>query len=291
MSSSSFTDEFVCNNLFQTLATHHVDLPHETPHLYELKDFEPGKVRPYDTIFVKTDLLDDFLRQMRRLISVPFHLITGHSDLSPSDRASEAITMDPNIVSWRAQNVAFETFKIRALPIGLTEPSRPFGDRRVVQRAFRKFADPSFVKSDKIAVTVSSPTHPIREGLNAAISELKDRFSTEMDISGDGRLEYESYLNFLGAHKYALVPRGNGIDSHRCYECILTRTVPVVVTDSAPAFYSKLPVIVLQPEPGDDLRAVVEKFLLKLRAGRLPPLPTDEQWKRCADILRVENFS
>lgn len=285
------SDTFVSYNFFQTLADHHVDLPHETPHLYQPVDFEPSKVKPYDTIFVKTDLLDGFVQHVRRLVHEPYHLITGHSDLSPSEGATEALIRDPKVVSWMAQNAAFETFKLTSLPMGLTEPSRDFGNRDVVRAAFAKFSDPSFVKSDKMLVTNSSPTHPIRAALNSAVTDLADRFSTEMFVAEGGRLEYAEYLDMLGRHKYALVPRGNALDCHRVYECILTRTVPVVVTDSPPAFYNKLPVIVLQPEDGDDLRAVIEKFLLRIRVGKLPPLPTDAEWTHYADLLRVENFS
>jgi hypothetical protein len=283
--------EFVCNNFFQTLAKHHIDLPHETPHLYDLRDFNPAEVRAYDAIFVKTDLLDDFVRDIRKFVNVPFHLITGHSDLTPSDAASEAIMRDPGIVSWRAQNVAFETFKLKALPMGLTEPSRPFGDRYIVQRAFRKFSDPNFVKADKIAVTHASDTHPIRSALNAIVDGFKFRFPSEMTLAGGERLGYDKYLDFLGEHKYALVPRGNAIDCHRVYECVLTRTVPVLVTDSPPAFYSKLPVIILQPGPNDGLDDMIEKFLMKMRCGNLPPYPSDEEWTKYADILRTSNYA
>jgi hypothetical protein len=289
-SSDALVDVFFCNNFVQTLATHHVDAPHETQHLYDLRDFDPAKVMAYDVVFVKTDFLDAFVHRVRKFVSVPFHLVTGHSDLTPSDDATEAITRDPDIVSWCAQNVTFETFKIRALPMGLTEPSRPFGDRRIVQKAFRKFADPGFVKADKIAVTHSSATHPIRPIVNAIVDGFKSRFSSEMAIAGGERIGYEEYLDFLGKNRYALVPRGNGIDCQRVYECILVRTVPVIVTDSPPAFYNKLPVIVLQPGPNGDIGDMIEKFLLKLRTGNLPPLPTNEEWKKYADVLRIENF-
>lgn len=283
--------EFVCNNFFQTLAKHHYDAVHETPHLYDMHDFDPSEVRAYDTVFVKTDLLDSFLGRVRPLVRAPFRLVTGHSDLTPSDDATELIMRDPGIVSWKAQNVSFETFKLSSIPMGLSEPSRPFGNQDVVNRAVEKFSDPAFVKADKIVVPNSSPTHPIRAAVNDVVDRLKDRFSQEMKVLENVRLGYGDYLDSIGAYKYCLVVRGNAIDCHRVYECVLARTVPVLISDGAPAFYKNLPVIVLQPGPNDDLERVVEKFLLKIRLGELPPLPTEEEWKRYADILRTDNYA
>ena len=89
----------VCNNYFQTSCVHHLDIVHETPHLYDFKDdFHPDNIKSGDRVFVKTDFLDAFLARVRPSIGVPFVLVTGHSDLSPSDEAVSFVSKDPDIL-------------------------------------------------------------------------------------------------------------------------------------------------------------------------------------------------
>jgi hypothetical protein len=279
---------FACNNYFQTTAAHHVDAPHETPHLYSARAFDVHAIEPFDAVFVKTDYLDGFLRVIRPHIRVPFRLVTGHSDLSPSPTACAHVMRDPGILSWKAQNVSFETFKLRALPMGFAEPSRAFGDQDVVRAAGDKAAAADAAKKAAVAVPAASATHPVRAELAAAIGALAaEDVGTVLAVAGPERMDYAAYMDFLGEHEYALVPRGNAIDCHRVYECIVARTVPVLVTDEVPAFYARLPVIVLQPAEGESIYDVVRRFLAELKAGLAPPLPTPAEWEAAIDSFRV----
>lgn len=279
---------FACNNFFQCCADHHVDAPHETPHLYVSKaEFDPYAVQPHETVFVKTDFLDQFLDVIRPHIRAPFSLITGHSDLSPSAGAIERIMMDADIATWYAQNVSVENFKLRALPMGFSEPSRSFGDQAVVEAAraaFAKFPN----KTSTLAVPPTGPTHPIR----AAVSEAVERLKTEdvaacFDVAAD-KMSFGEYLEFVGRHEFCIVPRGNAIDTHRFYECIVTRTVPVIVSDEIPAFYNRLPFIVLQPRGDETVYDVLRRFAEELRAGLTPPLPSAEEWEGYIDAIKVD---
>ena len=275
---------FVCNNYWQTTCQHHLDIAHETPHLYDFKDdFHPKNIKSGDRVFVKTDFLDAFLARVRPSIEAPFALVTGHSDMSPSPEAASFVSRDPGIVSWEAQNIEFETDKIKALPMGLSEPSRPIGDQSAFVLALgdRK-------KAPKLAVPVMGDTHPVRAGLKIAIEELvAGAYGNLFDIP-EGRQSPPDYLDLLGRNEYVLAPRGNAIDIHRVYEAVLMRTVPVYVGEPAPAFYGHLPVIVLQPNgPDDTLTDMLERFLAALRDGKLPPLPTPEEWEKHIEKIAI----
>ena len=277
---------FVCNNYWQTTCKHRIDAPHETPHLYDFEgDFHPSKIEAGDRVFVKTDFLDAFLARVRPSIAVPFVLVTGHSDLSPSPEAVAFVGRDPGIAAWEAQNIEFETDKIKALPMGLSEPSRPIGDQSAFVLALgdRK-------KARKLAVPAMGVTHPVRAGLRIAIEELADGVYGNLFDIPEGRQSPPDYLDLLGRNEYVLAPRGNAIDIHRVAEAVLMRTVPVYVGEPVPAFYRHLPVLLLQPNgPDDTLTAMLERFLEAMCDGTLPPLPTPEEWEKYIEQITIPN--
>lgn len=283
------TVKYACNNFYQSIASHHVDAPHETPHLYELRQFAPQLIRPNDVVFVKTDFLAVFLDNLRQFISSPFHLVTGHSDATPSEEAIQRVLSDPLVISWRAQNTPIEAFKLTALPMGLPEPTRSFGDQSTVAAAA---ATAQFrTKRPALAVPACLPTHPLRSMASAAVEALSARaeFKGMIAIAPE-RATLSHYLDFLAGYEYALCVRGNAIDCHRVYEAILVRTVPVYVGTVIPAFYNRLPVIVIQINDNagsEDVEAALARFLADVVEGRAPPLPSSAEWDRYAALLEA----
>ena len=130
--------------------------------------------------------------------------------------------------------------------------------------------------------------------MRAAIAEAIGALRTEdvapcFDVA-DEKMSFGDYLDFIGGHEFCLVPRGNAIDTHRFYECIVTRTVPVIVSDEVPAFYNRFPMIVLQPRGEESVYDVLRRFAEELRAGLTPALPTADEWAGYIDAIRVDNL-
>ena len=169
--------------------------------------------------------------------------------------------------------------------MGLSEPSRPIGD----QSAF-VLSMGDRTKVSKIAVPIMGDTHPVRTGLKLSVEELASgAYADLFDIPGE-RQSLPDYLDLLGRNEYVLAPRGNAIDIHRVYEAILMRTVPVYVGEPVPAFYRNLPVIILQPNgPDDTLTDMLERFVVAMRDGKLPPLPTTDEWDSFIGLLTIPN--
>lgn len=256
----------VCNNFWQTLARHHLDLPHDTAHLYSPRDgpFLPEDVVPDDVVFVKTDLLDFFVAHALPRVRCRFVLVTGHSDLTPSPGAADAVLRDPRVVRWLAQNVVVDDDghapahhpKLTHIPIGLSEPDRPFGNQGVVEECMARVAAVADLRDPRVFFPAAGPTHPLREALAHVHHPNLARCSD--------RLSFRDYLARLGAHAYALCPRGNGPDVHRVHEAILMRTVPIYVSDVVPALFARLPVVVVRSV--EALRRVLDS----------PPLAPDQ---------------
>jgi len=64
------------------------------------------------------------------------------------------------------------------------------------------------------------------------------------------------YLSGLVSHKFSLCPRGNGIDTHRLWESLYCRTVPVVRYERAHRNFLDLPILFV-----DDWNQVTEEYL------------------------------
>lgn len=245
---------YVCYNFLQTLAHHRIDLPHETKHLYDFDPhavFDPRAVTPSaNVVFVKTDLLDEFTERVMDRIEVPFVLITGNSDLSPSRNATRRILSCPLVRRWASTNVAIrhDSPITRGMPIGLSEPDRPIGDQAAVARcvAFAKTK-----KQRRVFFPPCGPTHPVRARLASFEHPSVDRL--------DGKKSFEDYLKTMGGYRWVVCPRGNGIDVHRVWEALLLRCIPVYVADSydnVPLAYREFPMI--RVATVDDLAAVID---------------------------------
>lgn len=248
---------FLCNNFWQSLAQHHVDLPHETQHLYDASPFVPEDVRDGDVVFVKTDLLDLFCGRLLRRITARFVLITGHSDLSPSDDARAVLHLDARVLRWYAANATWRDHKTIPIPIGLSEPDRPIGDQRQVQAQVLARAHAHEGRLCKALF----PAMDINCDVRAELQHLRH---PEL-VRSETKQPYGQYLATLAKHRFALCPRGGGIDVHRVHEAILVRTVPIYISDYVPVLFGDLPIVVVQSIPHltrvlDNLHEVAKAF-------------------------------
>ena len=94
---------------------------------------------------------------------------------------------------------------------------------------------------------------------------------------------YEEYIEDLAKHDYAICPPGNGIDSHRIWECLYLNVCPVMLKETFSLALSKhFPVILV-----DDWSSLYPKNLPK--RTHLIPIPTLEQFYRTNDTQYSRN--
>jgi len=79
--------------------------------------------------------------------------------------------------------------------------------------------------------------------------------------------------------KFVLVPRGNGLDTHRVYEAMYFNAIPVVLAGQLDHFYTPLPVLIVQ-----SWSELTEQFLranyVKIRTRLINWKRTNSHWKR-----------
>ena len=86
----------------------------------------------------------------------------------------------------------------------------------------------------------------------------------EADILSDDGLSLEEFATTLASYKFAIAPVGNGIDTHRLWECILTNTVPIVQDAFCNRVFSKIwPMIIVGRYEFSDIKQKMSEFSKK----------------------------
>jgi hypothetical protein len=189
-------------------------------HIYQYRS-----IKAYDIVFVKTDLLDWFLAN--RTVNVPITLITGVSDMSPTESATKLVLENKNITRWIGCNIKARHPKICKIPIGVGERERPNGNHyelRVLHETRTEWS----AKSDELCIPYHNSTH-------------SDRVLT----STLEFLPFAKYMRAIGNHKFVLCQRGNGLDTHRICEVLLMGSVPVILHSELDDMYEQFPCVLV----------------------------------------------
>ena len=153
------------------------------------------------------------------LIKRPFVLVTHNSDENVDGRY-ERIMNHPLLLKWYAQNVKVDHPKVEVIPIGVANSMWRHGDTRAIHKAQASVC--SEMKTENIYFFFSVGTN--RAARERCLSEL-----TALGLKFGSAESYGDYVKHLARNKYAICADGNGIDSHRLWECIILRTIPIML--------------------------------------------------------------
>ncbi len=171
-------------------------------------------------IFVFSDYIEPFFQTIVDHIKRPFILVTHNSDDGVDDRYIKHL--DNNLlVLWLAQNCYIRHKKLVHLPIGMANTMWPHGDLSVLARVMPKNEEEVYRPHDVLAC-FNLNTNPTKRSL--AKYQLQ-RVGIENESC---HLSFESYMNKMKKYKYSVCPQGNGVDTHRFWECIYMKVIPIV---------------------------------------------------------------
>lgn len=152
------------------------------------------------------------------LLKNPFILVSHNADQEIDERFTSIFSAQ-NLLFWHAQNVLIKNKKLGGLPIGFANSMWKHGDIDVIQRI-------GGLEIDKVRdfyFYFSMHTNKAkREDCRRKIEGSGLTF--DMPLSN-----YETYLRHLATHKYSICPPGNGVDSHRIWECLYLNVIPVLL--------------------------------------------------------------
>lgn len=173
--------------------------------------------QPWDNptkIYCYGDSIDKFI-SLLPLIKNNFIFISHNSDKNITAEYLEFLN-SPKLLFWHAQNVMFNHPKLGGLPIGIANSTWPHGNIDILTKV-----QTILPKTNDFYFYFSMHTNW------SARSSCRDILSTK-GLSFGTSQQFEPYLESLASYKYAICPPGNGIDSHRIWECYYLNVIPIV---------------------------------------------------------------
>lgn len=209
---------------------------------------------PVTRVFCYPDRLHDkFDRTMNLLkkITTPFDLYIHNGDAPVNTVHISKLFSIPNIKRIYAQNLnTTYSDRVIPLPIGLGNSQWKHGNLVLWQEALSNHVEKDMLIYFYCKHATNSKVR------NDCASIMKSKGIQETSL-----LEMDKYIPFLSRHKYAICPRGNGIDTHRFWECLYLKVVPIVIRTNITDYYQKwFPMIVLDKWEDLDIDSLERQY-------------------------------
>jgi hypothetical protein len=167
-------------------------------------------------IFVYSHCLPQFIKWIP-FMKNKFCLISHNSDMNIDSTFLPLLESDL-LICWYAQNVIFTHPKLFCLPIGIANSCWAHGDINLL----RKVAMRGETKTRDFYFYFNVDTNNVARNTCKNMLEKKG-------LTFGNPTKYEIYLLELSQCKYAICPEGNGVDSHRLWECLYLGVIPIMV--------------------------------------------------------------
>jgi hypothetical protein len=203
-------------------------------------------------VYTNTHWVENLFNELKTFkTDKKFILITHNSD---HDLNEHVYGLKPdNVIKWYSQNVNYINDKndFESIPIGLENPSW-FPNASKINNLL------DALKKEKNVKNLLYVNHTIRSYPNerAEPYELfvnKNWCTIEFYENGQN---YNNYIDNVYNHKFVLSPRGNGLDTHRFWETLHLKSIPVVIKNPNNSYYLDLPVVFV-----NSWNEVTEEFL------------------------------
>jgi hypothetical protein len=175
--------------------------------------------------FVYTHILEyfiDILYRSKAYVNTDIVIYTHNSDHSMTRSQFDRLTAVVKTIKVWTQNPSFVHESVKMLPIGIANQMWPHGS---LESLYTLMSDTYRNKKTKgLHVSINPKTYAYRSVILEAVKQLGHIESEPQPFDG--------YLKQLGSHRFSLCIRGNGIDTHRFWESLYLRTIPVVLNDS-----------------------------------------------------------
>ena len=165
------------------------------------------------TFFVKTDYVDKFFSSPLLLPDENFILLTHNSDYGVDPSHLKYLEY-PFLEKWYAQNVNFEHQKLIPIPKGIANSEWPHGDVSALEFVIQSDLEKNNLMYANFNINTN---HKQR---SYCLKFVPNEF-VENDVS------FQAYLTHTAQSLFSICPLGNGIDSHRIWESLYLKTIPI----------------------------------------------------------------
>ncbi len=183
----------------------------------ETSTIDPTKVMHQDKVFVKGDMLFEYFNKIGSLISNNYSLFTHNSDEIIDDKYRNLI--DDNIIHWFAQNLTTDLGgRVSIIPIGL---ENRWYLKNGKLHSINKVQKQMNIKDLDILAAFNTQTNSER----LLVKEISDKNQLITQIDN---LRKKYYLDYISRSKFNICPEGNGPDTHRIWESLILRSIPIL---------------------------------------------------------------
>ena len=239
-------------------------------HVWEsTAQFFASQVQPGDVVFCESDKADGQFLDMIKKVRGSFVLLLGNSDLNHGQNLRDLIgELNPN-VSVFAQNLVEHIEGVGVLPIGLENAWRAnFG--RI--SGFRSERRRRRARTFRVMWSFSERTNPVVRSL--AAGQLR-RIAV---ADSQPYLAPHDHRRALSTYAFVASPPGNGLDTHRTWEAMYLRCVPIVLRSEMTERYASLGLPIWVVDSYEELSSVDEESLEVLYGGFLPYFEAEPLW-------------
>jgi len=150
----------------------------------------------------------------------PFILITHNCDENILDtEQNRYILTHPKLLKWYAQNVDIFHYKLVALPIGIANDQWLHGNTSSIIENMNPVKTKLVYCNFNIATNIPKRT----QCYNTMVSK---------QIPIEPTVPVREYHRTLAQYKFCICPQGNGFDTHRLWEALYLRCIPIVLRSS-----------------------------------------------------------
>lgn len=154
-----------------------------------------------------------------------------------------------NVLMWFAQNVNIVHPRVKSIPIGIENDFWLKDKKKLMQQ---KLKDKKNFKR-MLYVNHNVKTNPKDRQKPYDLFSGKAWATVNTGSNGQG---FENYLDNIYNHPFVICPSGNGIDTHRTWECLYMNTIPIEKRNINNQFYTDLPILFV-----DDWEEITERLL------------------------------
>lgn len=191
----------------------------------EIEQFDSMK------IFVKTDFLFEFIREVLPNITNKFFLYSHNSDECVDGRYSE-IFDNEYLLTWFAQNVNIINDKVKSIPIGIANRRWPHGNIEILEKVINE----NNTKTDIVYCNID---------INTNIAERSNCLEEIYPIQNSNKVSFEEYLRIISKTYFIISPNGNGVDCHKTWESMYLKSIPIVTNSINISHYKEYPILII----------------------------------------------
>lgn len=170
-------------------------------------------------------------------ISTKFNIIFHNSD-GAFKHEHKSLLQISNVNKIFTQNLSIESEdRIIPLPIGIANSMWRHGNLNIWKQILE--TNSLVNKSKSIYFNFNINTNTVKR------KKCYD-IITSKTIPNLPNTDYLNYLTILSSYKFAICPEGNGLDTHRFWECLYLKVIPICLKNHITEYYSKnFPIVLL----------------------------------------------